>query len=129
MLGTYRREDVTILLKDITGLVEPMGTKEREARIQSGIHYSEMLPLEYEPSPAYLAAFWDALERYADITARAAASAAQQIWERKGPGTVLVSLSGPGGDLHRRAAEALLPKILWRGRAPLYRFHHPGPGH
>ena len=76
MLGTYRREDVTILLKDITGLVEPMGTKEREARIQSGIHYSEMLPLEYEPSPAYLAAFWDALERYADITARAAASAA-----------------------------------------------------
>ena len=99
MLGTYRREDVTILLKDITGLVEPMGTKEREARIQSGIHYSEMLPLEYEPSPAYLAAFWDALERYADITARAAASAAQQIWERKGPGTVLVSLARAGTSI------------------------------
>ena len=39
MFGTYRPEDVTVLLKDITGLVEPMGTKEREARIQQGVHY------------------------------------------------------------------------------------------
>ena len=37
-------------------------------QIQSGVHYSEMLPLEYEPSPAYLAAYHDALERYAGIT-------------------------------------------------------------
>lgn len=96
MFGTYRPEDVTILLKDITGLVEPLGTKEREARIQSGVHYSEMLPLEYEPSPAYLAAFRDALERYAGLTAFAAASAAMQIWERKGPNTVLVSLARAG---------------------------------
>ena len=96
MFGTYRPEDVTILLKDITGLVEPLGTKEREARIQSGVHYSEMLPLEYEPSPAYLAAFRDALERYAGLTAFAAASAAMQIWERKGPDTVLVSLARAG---------------------------------
>ena len=50
MFGTYRTEDVTILLKDITGLVKPLDTKEREARIQQGTHYSEMLPLEYEPS-------------------------------------------------------------------------------
>ena len=96
MFGTYRAEDVTILLKDITGLVEPMGTAEREARIQQGVHYSEMLPIEYEPSPAYLAAFWDALDRYAPLTAQAAASAAAQIRERKGPGAVLVSLARAG---------------------------------
>ena len=49
MFSTYQSQDVTILLKDITGLVTPLGTREREARIQSGVHYSEMLPLEYEP--------------------------------------------------------------------------------
>ena len=27
MFGTYRKEDVTILLKDITGLVKPLGTQ------------------------------------------------------------------------------------------------------
>lgn len=96
MFGTYRPEDVTILLSDITGLVEPTGTAERERRIQQGIPYSEMLPIEYEPSPPYLAAFRDALERYAGLTACAAASAAAQIWERKGPGAVLVSLARAG---------------------------------
>lgn len=54
MFGTYKPQDVEILLKDITGMVTPLPTKERERRIQSGVHYSEMLPIEYEPSPAYL---------------------------------------------------------------------------
>lgn len=99
MFGTYRPEDVTVLLKDITGLVEPMGTKEREARIQQGVHYSEMLPLEYEPSEAYLRAYHDALDRYAGLTAQAAASAARRIWEVKGPGVVLVSLARAGTSI------------------------------
>ena len=30
MFGTYRDGDVKILLKDITGMVEPLGTQERE---------------------------------------------------------------------------------------------------
>ena len=96
MFGTYKPGDVTILLKDITGLVEPMGTREREARIQSGVHYSEMLPVEYEPSPAYLAAYQDALARYAGMTADAVASAAEKIWQDKGKDAVLVSLARAG---------------------------------
>ena len=96
MFGTYKPGDVTILLKDITGLVEPMGTREREARIQSGVHYSEMLPIEYEPSPAYLAAYQDALTRYAGMTADAVASVAEKIWQDKGKDTVLVSLARAG---------------------------------
>lgn len=99
MFGTYRAEDVTILLKDVTGLVEPLGTKERETRIQQGTHYSEMLPLEYKPSPAYLRAYQDALKRYAGITAQAAASAAAQIWKAKGAGVVLVSLARAGTSI------------------------------
>lgn len=118
MYGTYHPEDVVILLKDITGLVEPLGTKEREARIQSGVHYSEMLPLEYEPSPAYLEAYQDALERYADLTAEACASAAEQIWRKKGPGVVLVSLARAGtpvGILIKRCLQK-----YWGAEVPHY---------
>ena len=56
MFSTYKPEDVTLLLKDITGLVTPQPASVRERLIQSGTHYCEMLPLEYKPSPAYLAA-------------------------------------------------------------------------
>ncbi|MBQ7723105.1 MAG: hypothetical protein IJT57_02165, partial [Selenomonadaceae bacterium] len=54
MFGTYKPQDVTILLKDISGLVEPLPTREREKLIQAGRHYCEMLPIEYEPSEKYL---------------------------------------------------------------------------
>ncbi|MGN0688440.1 MAG: cysteine protease StiP family protein [Oscillospiraceae bacterium] len=96
MRSTFQQEDVTILLKDITGLVTPLGTKEREQRIQSGVHYCEMLPIEYEPSEKYLAAFYDALERYAKITAGAVMSAADKIYAKTGCDTVLVSLARAG---------------------------------
>ena len=47
MRSSYSEEDVILLLKDITGLVEPQPAKVREKLIQSGKHYSEMLPVEY----------------------------------------------------------------------------------
>ena len=96
MFGTYKSNDVEILLKDITGMVEPLGTKEREEKIQSGTHYSEMLPIEYEPSPAYLKTYKDALRRYSRITAEAVAVVAEQIWREKGKDVVLVSLARAG---------------------------------
>ncbi len=96
MRSSFLAEDVTILLKDITGMVMPLGTKEREQRIQSGVHYCEMLPIEYEPSEKYLAAFYDALERYAGITARAVMSVADKIYAEKGDNAVLVSLARAG---------------------------------
>ena len=54
MKSSYIEDDITLLLKDITGLVEPLPTKEREKKIQSGTHYSEMLPLEYRPTDKYI---------------------------------------------------------------------------
>ena len=71
MFGTYKENDVKILLRDISGLVKPLSTAEREKLIQSGRHYSEMLPIEYEPSEKYLQAYFDALNRYSKITAAA----------------------------------------------------------
>ena len=57
MRSSYREEDVVLLLKDITGLVEPLPAAQRERQIQSGRHYCEMLPLEYSPTAPYLAAY------------------------------------------------------------------------
>ena len=65
MFGTYLDDDVEVLLKDISGLVKPLGTEERERLIQSGIHYSEMLPLEYEPTDDYMELYKLALDQYA----------------------------------------------------------------
>ena len=50
MRSSYAEEDVTLLLKDISGLVEPLPAAVREQYIQQGVHYCEMLPLEYRPS-------------------------------------------------------------------------------
>lgn len=96
MFGTYKPDDVTILLKNITGLVQPLATKEREAKIQSGVHYSEMLPLEYEPTPEYMAIYELALDRFSQITADSVGAVSEQIWCDKGRDTVLVSLARAG---------------------------------
>lgn len=99
MFSTYKTEDVTILLKDISGLVKPQSTEERERLIQSGKHYSEMLPMEYEPSSAYLKTYFDALERFSKITADAVANVSDWILAEKGAEIVLVSLARAGTSI------------------------------
>ena len=54
MKTSYKKQDVIVLLKDVTSKMTPLSTEEREKRIQQGIHYSEMLPLEYSPSKEYM---------------------------------------------------------------------------
>lgn len=110
MFSSYQPDDVTILLKDITGLVTPLSTAEREKRIQSGTHYSEMLPIEYEPSPAYLSAYHTAMERYAKLTAQAVMRVAELIWQDLGRDAVLVSLARAGTPV------GILIKRYLRGR-------------
>ena len=96
MFSTYKPDDVKILLKDISGLVKPQSTEEREKLIQTGKHYSEMLPVEYEPSPAYLKNYYDALERFSKVTADAVANVSDWIFSDKGEKVVLVSLARAG---------------------------------
>lgn len=96
MRSSYRNEDVTLLLKDITGLVLPQDTMEREKQIQSGKHYCEMLPVEYAPSEAYLEAYRQALERNATLTAQAVGRLADRILQARGKHVVLVSLARAG---------------------------------
>lgn len=73
MRSSYLPEDVVLLLKDITGLVQPQPTEEREKLIQSGRHYSEMLPVEYVPTEKYMEVYREALGRYAKQVADAVA--------------------------------------------------------
>lgn len=96
MRCAYREEDVTLLLKDITGRVKPQSTEERERLIQGGRHYCEMLPIEYSPSMIYMEAYKNALQHYASVTAHAIGVLADRILEQKGKDVVLVSLARAG---------------------------------
>lgn len=96
MRSSYNENEVTILLKDISGLVVPLSNIEREKRIQAGIHYSEMLPEEKLPSDEYKKTFLDALERYAAPTAKAVEILSEKIYSDKGKETVIVSLARAG---------------------------------
>lgn len=96
MRSSYGEKDVILLLKDITGMVEPQSTEEREMLIQSGKHYSEMLPIEYVPSEKYMETYRDALKNYARPTAMATGKLADKIIEQKGRNVVLVSLARAG---------------------------------
>ena len=96
MRSSYNENDVKLLLKDITGLVEPKPTEERERLIQSGKHYSEMLPIEYVPTEKYMQVYREALEKYSEITAQAVGNLSDKIMESKGKDVVLVSLARAG---------------------------------
>jgi hypothetical protein len=96
MGGTFLSEDVTILLKDITGTMRPIPTEERERMIQKGVHYSEMLPLEYRPTDEYMDEYKRALFDFSEKTAQAVAAVGDRIYEKKGKSVVLVSLARSG---------------------------------
>ncbi|WP_026657816.1 cysteine protease StiP family protein [Butyrivibrio sp. AC2005] len=96
MKSSFRDEDVTLLLKDITGIVEPLPTKEREQRIQKGTHYSEMLPLEYKPTEKYIQIYEETLEVFGQTIADAIAIVSDKIVQKRGESVVIVSLARAG---------------------------------
>ena len=105
MRSSYQEKDVVFLLKDITGMIDPQPTAERERLIQSGKHYSEMLPLEYVPSEKYMEIYEESLRTYAKSVAEAVGALADQIIKQRGRQVVLVSLARAGtpiGILLRR---------------------------
>ncbi|WP_238650710.1 cysteine protease StiP family protein [Paenibacillus piscarius] len=96
-LGSYPASDVTFLLKDLSDVSLERGTAEREEAIQSGVHYSEMLPVEYQPTEQYIGLFHDTLRHTAGKVALAVAVVSEMIVARRGiANTVLVSLARAG---------------------------------
>ncbi|WP_246027948.1 cysteine protease StiP family protein [Paenibacillus xylaniclasticus] len=96
LIGSYTPSDVTFLLKDLRDAKLEMPTEDKEEAIQSGVHYSEMLPAEYEPSEKYLQLFHDTLEQTSLLVARDIAAVAELIVRKRGLQCVLVSLARAG---------------------------------
>lgn len=94
--GTYKPDDVTLLLKDVTDLVTPVTTKEKERLIQSGTHYSELLQKEWEPSDDYLEFYRKTLDHFSPVISQLVATVSAEIIKDKWENTVLVSLARAG---------------------------------
>lgn len=106
--GSYRPEDVTWLLTDLSAVALERGTEDREEAIQSGTHYSEMLPIEFQPDASYIALFHEALAQTGRRLAVDIGVVGELLVERHarhGHRPVLVSLARAGtpvGVLLRR---------------------------
>ena len=94
--GTYNKEDVIFLLKDISDLIIEEGNKEREIKIQSGSHYSEMIPIEKEVSEEYLNLYNLKLNDTKEKLAFCIGVMAEKILRKNGEDFVLVSLARAG---------------------------------
>lgn len=104
--SSYPAQDVTWLLKDLSGVALEAPTEEREEAVQSGgAHYAESLPVEYQPSPEYQELFQQALTASAERIALAVGTVAETLLRERGRGLVLASLARAGtpvGILIRR---------------------------
>jgi len=94
--GSYSAEDVVFLLKDISNLIVEQDNEFRENAIQSGIHYSEMLPIEYTPSKEYMDIFYSTLQQSKIKIASLVSILSDKIIEARGKKIVLVSLARAG---------------------------------
>ena len=107
--SSYRAEEVSWLLKDLSGVTLEAPTEEREEAIQQGgAHYAESLPVEYQPTAAYQELFQQALRESAARMAEAVAVVTETVLAERGRGVVLASLARAGtpvGVLMRRWAQ------------------------
>ncbi|OAA20568.1 PELOTA RNA binding domain-containing protein [Frankia sp. EI5c] len=102
--GSYLPEDVTFLLTDLSAANLERPTEDREEGFQSGRHYSEDLPVEFQPDAAYLDIYRQALDRSARRVALATGVVAELVRHTK-PAPVLASIARAGtpiGILMRR---------------------------
>ena len=109
--GSYRPDEVSWLLTDLSALDLEGDIAARESDIQAGrAHYAESLPIEYQPDPEYQALFADVLATTASRLAHAVGSVTELLLAERGPDIVLASLARAGtpvGILIRRWAYQL----------------------
>ena len=95
-MGSYSPDDVVFLLKDIGRLIQEQANEERETAIQSGRHYSEMLPIEYRPTKEYVELFYRSLKETSCRIALAVGIVAATVIKKLDKKPVLVSLARAG---------------------------------
>lgn len=94
-MGSYTNDECIFLLKNLNGLIDEEGNEEREGNMSSGIHYSEMLPIEYEPEQNYVDLFLSSLGGYSNSIAVYIATISELIVKDKDK-PILVSLARAG---------------------------------
>jgi len=95
--GSYAPEEVSWLLTDLSHVALEAPVSEREEAVQrGGAHYAESLPVEYQPEPAYLRLFHDALTASAPRLAHAVGMVTELLLAERGPELVLASLARAG---------------------------------
>ncbi|MDR7075381.1 hypothetical protein J2Y03_000369 [Neobacillus niacini] len=95
-MGSYSEDDVLFLLKDLSNIELEDSTINRELRVQSGQHYSESLPIEYQPPKEYVNLFWHTITEYKRKVALCVGIVAEQVYQAKGNKAILVSLARAG---------------------------------
>ncbi len=98
IMGSYKQNDVTFLLRDISHLNIEASTDEREEKIQKGVaHYSEMLPMEFQPNKKYMMLYESMLIKYARKIAYCVAVVCEKMLKiRNIENIILVSLARAG---------------------------------
>jgi len=108
--SSYRADEVSWLLKDLSEVPLEAPVEEREEAVQQGgAHYAESLPIEYQPTTEYQQLFHEALRDSAVRIAEAVATVTETVLAERdrGRGVVLASLARAGtpvGILMRRWA-------------------------
>jgi orotate phosphoribosyltransferase len=95
-IGSYDPDDVIFLLKDLSGVALEQRTEDRETAMQTGGHYSESLPIEYQPTAEYIRLFELTLNDSAARIARAVGTVSEMIIKKHGFDVVLASLARGG---------------------------------
>lgn len=93
--STYDPADVEFAVADLGDVDLEAPLAERETRVQSGGHYSELLPIEYVPSPAYTELFDKLIAETAAEVAHATAVLAERLVAET-EALVIVSLARAG---------------------------------
>jgi Phosphoribosyl transferase (PRTase)/PELOTA RNA binding domain len=107
LTASYRPEEVSFLLTDLSGYALEKDLREREHAIASGRNYAEVLPIEFAPSRAYLALFDTLLGQFARQLAEHIGVLTEMAFAARNGNPVLVSLARAGtpvGILMRRWA-------------------------
>lgn len=108
MKSTLLPDDVTILLKDVSGEIKAETMEEREKNISLGKRAYDAIPLELIPTENEIEFYEKALAISAKDTALAIKTVAEMIYDKKGKDVVLVSLIRggiPAGVLIKRYLE------------------------
>ena len=96
MKSTYKKEDVEILLDDLTGKIKELTNKEKNELIYTGKNPNTLLLKEYEMSETYLKLCKNLGKKYIKQTAIAVGKLAEQLYKYKSKNVVLVSIVRSG---------------------------------